>query len=297
MEKSIYNRTFSKKIDPNLNFSARLRKISNTHALLKPVKYQLAHSYHNWVLRQVLKQSEVSIYTVLGMQRSGNHALIQWMMNGFQELSSFCNDLSPDQFPQEAKIKKSKWGLYTNPNLICSYENLSVNSVFSEKKFFPDNYSLKRILILRDPYNWASSWLAWQTDWGHRFREDSEYRRHLVHTWKEHAKFFLSIGNSQTNIGVNYNAWVGSNTYREKLASRLGLSKVPEQLSQIPYFGYGSSFKGVGSQMNVQGIEVDVLNRWKSQQTHPIFKEIQQDKELLDLSVTIFDTPISEAKD
>ena len=220
------------------------------------------------------------------MKRSGNHALIYWLMTGLKGLSSFCNDLRPDQFPHEALIKKSKWGPQSPSHLICSYEDLPVKSVFLSKKILPYAVEKKRIIVLRDPYNWVSSWLAWQSSWGIAFREDESYRDVLIENWKDHARTFLSVENSNTILGINYNSWVSSQSYRTNLAHQLNLTVAPKKLNSVPAYGYGSSFEGLSHKGNPQ--KMDVLNRWKRFESHSVFKEIQQDQELISLSEEIF---------
>ena len=275
-----------------MSLLSRIRTFSNSHPLIKPWKYKIAHTYHQMVLKEVLKGSHITLYQVLGMKRSGNHAIINWILNGLPGLCSFCNDLSLESIPADAPIKKSRLGGLAHTHLICSYEDLYTEEVFSRSPVIDNIGQSIPILILRDPYNWAASWLAWDTAWGKSFRENKAYRNRIIAHWINHAEAYLALEkNSASKIGINYNQWVVSASYREDLANRLGMKKSLETIPSVSALGNGSSFDGMKFEQNP--LKMKVLERWKNFSEDLIFEEIKRNSEVRRLSEKIFGDVLS----
>ena len=269
----------------------RVRKFSNSNPLTKPFKYWAAERYHNLFLKLSLKSPKQENYKVLGLRRSGNHGIILWILNHKAGMRSFCNDLSLNQPIESAPIKKSRWGSPFQRCIIYSYEDLSVNQVFSDQ---PDSCFQKiitnpvKLLILRDPYNLFSSWMAWESTWGERFRQDKIYQKKLIEHWKNHAREFIE--ESQTlpppKICINYNSWVCSENYRKLLAQTLQFKKEERKMSTVPSFGLGSSFDALDFEHEAQRMKV--MERWKLFSSTPFFQTLKEDEELTQLSLKIF---------
>ncbi len=206
-------------------------------------------------------------------------------------MRSFCNDLSLNQPLESAPMKKSWWGSPSQGCVLYSYEDLAVNEVFSKQ---PDLCFHKKIsnpikvLILRDPYNLFSSWMAWKSGWGERFREDKQYQHTLIERWKNHAEEFVQ--ESQTlgppKICINYNSWVSSATYRKQLANNFQFAKAESEMSLVPSYGMGSSFDNLNFEYRAQNMKV--LERWKQFSSSPFFQILLNDEELARLSLKIF---------
>ena len=257
---------------------------------MSSIKHWMASQYHLFSLRRVLSSEKITHYRILGIKRSGNHAIISWIQSGLEGLSSFCNDLRPEDPPQKALIKKTISGPRKNTHLLCSYEDYLFEEIFlqgSSPGSIP-NSQIIDILVLRDPFNLFASWIAWQSGWGKNFREEKPYRENLQAMWKNHAGHFLNTTEKSPNKleCISYNAWISDKGYRENLAKRLGLGKAPKSLPKVSKFGHGSSFDGL-AHFHQPG-EMAVLERWKQVKDHPIFKEIRSDAEIQALNKQIF---------
>ena len=253
------------------------------------LRSSIANVYHNTICNWVTSRPKFSQFTVLGIRRSGNHAIINWIQQDLPGLSCFCNDLIPKQKPIEAPIKNSKWNRGKQVSLICSYEDQPVESIFNRNNLRPNIENYLNLLILRDPYNLFASWIAWQSGRGDRFRADPNYRSKMINLWKNHAKLYVShTSQGVKNIFIiNYNHWFKSTEYRLALAQNLGLTGSTLSIPTVQNFGGGSSFDGL-TYRNTPRM-MNVTERWRNFTDHPIFKEIKIDEELAELTSKIFD--------
>ena len=274
----------------------QLNDFSNKNPVLKPIKYLGAHNYHNFWLNCVLKLPNRTDYKVLGLRRTGNHAIIGWIFRHTSGLTCFCNDLMLEQVPKEAPIKKTRLGKLTHPHLIYSYEDWDPNKVFSSKhnSFINERIgqakTSKYILIIRDPYNlFASRWTK-PSKIGYLFRQDIEHRKKIVQLWKIQAEFYLNQErkNDPLFTFINYNDWVEKPSYKKALLNTLKLEIKSEKKNdnKVWSMGNGSSFDGLSYQDTPE--KMDVLNRWKRYADEPWFKDIFKDQELIELSSQIF---------
>ena len=286
-----------------MNWLQSLNRFSNTHPLIKPIKYEGVKHYHNLSLAILMGVSHRTDYKILGLQRSGNHALIQWIFSLTKGLTCFCNDIAPGQHPKEAPIKKTKWGSLSRGSLLYSYEDRTIKDTFFPDKEFSITLRKKpvnsyKILVLRDPYNMFAS--RWNQDSpnGKKFREDLTYRDKLLSLWKEYAYILRkdSALERKDILGISFNKWISSTAYREKIAECLGLQFEHAQV-QLPIWGFGggSSFEGLDQQATPH--KMNVQERWKTVALLPEFEKWAKDPELRDLSQKVLGVgPYQEAK-
>ncbi len=227
-----------------------------------------------------------SVYQIFGIQRSGNHAIINWLIDNMSGSVLHCNHVRKNQHPRDCK-KNFRWGL-GNSHLIASFEEYSPNDF--ELKFDSDLYgqftSGFNLLLLRDPFNLFASRYAWEKPPGDRFREKIKTRERKISLWKEYANTYLKWQSHQQpqNITINYNQWCVDDEYRLKLAKKLGFEIEEIQSKRIPKNGGGSSF--TGSQKIVD--KNIFLQRFREFENDEKFKSIFKDEELIDLSKKIF---------
>lgn len=227
------------------------------------------------------------IYMAHGMKRSGNHAIIGWMLSleaglllhnnaipirdillGARSLShplpfeaylaaSLSSlkgndktgkpsrpDLAIAKMPASIGLQKlASWIFQRRFGLICSLEDHDLDvQVFDQR-----DLDVSNLLILRSPENLFASRLR-----KGRLRDHPAYPHkpgaHLVRsieTWKSHAREFLGRSNVLPNrVGVYFDLWFQSETYREEIASKLGLAYSPKAHGDVASFGGGSSFDG-----------------------------------------------------
>ncbi len=227
------------------------------------------------------------------MRRSGNHAIINWLLGHMEGSIIFLDNMQQHE-PLITPNKKLIPALGKS-NLLVSHEDRPLTDFFlnySEGLF--GKASEKYVfLILRDPYNWLASWYAWQDELGDRFREDMEFRAHTINLWKDYARVFiewqsreLTNGDStEMRIGINYNRWTQEVEYRKALAKKLGLRFTDKGRQKMSVNGYGSSFDGMV--YNGRASELRVLDRWKKFENDTAFQACFDD-EIRELGNMIF---------
>ncbi len=218
-------------------------------------------------------------YMVFATQRSGHHAVINWLASNSYEYVLHYNDLSIEEYKKSKIIKNGR-----KRNFLNVYKNLykpGVNFIFNwEGAFFSERIGLENsllckgriipLIVIRDFYNMIASSLK-------NTKQPMIIERKNV--WIEHAKAIL-----QGYDYINYNEWVKSETYREKIAHKYNLRTHNKGLSYVPDYGGGSSFDKLNYQN--KGNQMDVLNRWKK------FKDDKRYLNLLDSDVAVLNKKI-----
>ena len=248
-------------------------------------------------LKEVLSDSSKHELRVLGLCRSGNHAIVNWIIAQCPGRVLFYNDLSvgvpfqkhPINLIKEAQNSESeiRW-------FIHSYEDVYIkeslgNKALREKLDSSVGKSAARhqILILRNPWNLIASRLVWKLKKGAEFRENLEHRKRVVGIWKEHAKEYLNDTCELKNkVVISFDHWCSDSAYRQGIATSLGIPFTDKGFDSVASEGGGSSFNGLTS--NTKERQVAVLQRWKSVEDDPIFKSLTRDQELVELSERIY---------
>jgi len=228
---------------------------------------------------------------VLGMRRSGNHAIISWILSNFTGDVCHYNNILIEKdglFVEDEQIFSKT---YNSSGLSCklySYEDYSFDKVLPYL-----NQSDNKVLVLRDPFNVFASRIK-------RARKIDDIAdifgvlttRTVLETWKQHAKEFL--GRTQhlgkNLIKINFNKWWESIDYRKENADCFGDTNSVE-IPSLSKFSNGSSFDGEFYKHNPT--EMDLMNRWKEFENDEEFITLF-DSETIDLSLEIFgEFPIS----
>lgn len=216
---------------------------------------------------------------IVGMSRSGNHAVIDWILSQARGRSCFANCAEPKlnpfasarpladrrrivvnyaPFDHDAELRGD---LSRKDLLIHSYEDCFLGAVASAA--FEDRHdewvgqSLRRtdVLILRDPYNLFASRIAARIG----------LVSHAVagRIWKQHAREFLGVRRylNQRRVLVNYNRWAMDRRYRARVAGELRLEFDDAARLRVPATGNGSSFDGVRYDGCAHAMRT--LERWK----------------------------------
>jgi hypothetical protein len=217
-------------------------------------------------------------YRVIGMSRSGGHAVINWMLAQMQGRTCFANCAEPlwnpfqsarplddgrrilvnyDGFDLDAELRGE---FSKKDHFIFSHEDCFLGPVASG--MFEDRHdamvgpSRERfdVLVLRDPYNLFASRLRS----GFGTASSSALR-----IWKQHAREFLGLRRNlkQRRVLVNYNRWCAERPYRRDLARQLGLEFHDGGLHQVLPAGNGSSFDGMRFQGRAGRMRTQ--ERWK----------------------------------
>lgn len=232
-------------------------------------------------------------YHIWGIRRSGNHAIIGWLLRHvgapfvhFNDIQDPCNPLTPGGvvvsgvrawrykrglLRQARQFFRSRnEAMFAGSDPSVDYEKLAslpglACRVFSyEDK--PVSSARPGVLVLRDPFNLFASLLKA----GYFTRPLEE----LPATYASHAKEFLR--QKETGIvGVNFNEWFQSSDYRVSTARRLGFDTDGAAYDEVPANGGGSSFSG--RTHRGQASRMDVLGRWRDSAEHVDFRTLIND--------------------
>jgi hypothetical protein len=216
---------------------------------------------------------------VVGMSRSGNHAIVNWILAQSPGRTCFLNCAEPGWNPfftarprtpelpgwrapyEGFEIEAERAGRQSRKDLLVhSYEDTFLGPFKKpENEARHDEWvgaSRRRVdlLILRDPRNLFASRLAS----GYGWLED-----HLVaRVWAQHAREFLGLRRNlrRERLMVSYNEWVSSAAYRRCVAQALGLEFDDRAAHKVPAAAGGSSFDGTAYDGRAE--EMPVLHRW-----------------------------------
>jgi len=223
---------------------------------------------------------------VFGLQRSGNHGVISWLLQQSETPVVFLNNVThftdpylnfhvgavPNMVPvshnDPARIEALRQT--PKPLLVYSYENLTLRRLAREP-LVPDRDTalgpsrrIRRVLLLRDFFNWAASRIKL-----------FEYRKQdvdaviqnfdrLIMLWLSYAReFSAETGFLQVEdvVRVSYPRWAGDAEYRAYLLGRLGLPLRDNSNRVVPKVGGGSSFDT--TTLSGQADKMAVGERWK----------------------------------
>lgn len=243
-------------------------------------------------------------YFISGMQRSGNHAVIHWIIQQSNKPVTFLNNREPWREDKDLILKKDK--IKKNGNLIVSYEDVDYENIEMkklqsfmkkrEKEFGSYNHRYD-VIILRDPFNlFASRLFAILNNPKIRKKGADYFKRKMnqkledsVRVWKNYAKLFisLSIEERQDIVLVNYNEWFKSKDYRQIKSEFLGLQFTDKGINDVPESGTRrSSFDD--SAFDGKAQDMKVLDRWKQARDNDRYRKLFKDDEMTKLSEKIF---------
>lgn len=239
---------------------------------------------------------------VIGLKRSGNHAIINWISKQHGENVTHLNDLQVKANPYRSlyeyhrteKLRQEALGNFTEKELlIYSYEDQLLEDIvhpsFENKHDLYLGKSAKRydVLILRDPFNCFASRVKMYINLNQDKKKEILITNESVKLWLNHAKEFLGETQFLNNkICVNYNLWCADIDYRRKLAEELGLEFTDAEFEQVRSYGGGSSFEGMN--LSGQASKMKLTERWKLMLDNPDFVKLICDPELIKYSNKIF---------
>ena len=256
-------------------------------------------------MNKIINNIEIRI---VGLRRSGNHAIINWLASHYNRKICFLNDVKPitnpfltfkkntiifnKDFYKEFNIDKEKCGKFSKKKcLMYSYEDESLKNIFHKNfkknhdKFVGKSKKIYNIIILRDPFNMFASRFALNY---HSRKKNFLKEFKIRELWKSYAREYLGETDylGKNKITINYNLWFSNNNYRRSIENKLGLKPNDEKIREILNFGNGSSFDGM--KFNGDANKMKVLERWKILANDEIYKFILKDKQLIKYSNKIF---------
>ncbi len=266
----------------------------------------------------VVNENEIRI---VGMSRSGNHAIIQWLVRQMA------------QTPRGARVcwlncPEPRWNPYwtTRPfdDGSCawtSYPGFDLEEEkacrFTRKDWFVFNYedtflrvarspeyerehdawvgrsAVRRdVLILRDPFNLFASRL--------RSLEPVVDHRTAIRIWKQHARQFLGARERRSPLMlphdpvlILYNRWCDDAAYRRGVCDALGVRFTDAGVNRVVAAHGGSSFDGL--RYDGRATEMRTAERWRHFIDDPDYRALF-DGEVLRLAEQVFGRlPAAEA--
>ena len=251
----------------------------------------------------VVNQTEIRM---IGLRRSGNHALIDWIKKQKTGEFKHINDIpigeNPfrheyeyflDHYPEYPKIienlrRQSLGDFKPKEYLIYNYEDYSLPEIlapgFERKHDWYVGKSAKRIdlLIMRDPFNLLASRLK------KGFVSVKSTRVNFTDLWVAYAKEFLGETNFLPNqkVCVSYNRWIQDVDYRRDIAEQLGLTFTDAGFNQVARRAGGSSFDGTAHDGDPS--QMDLTGRWRHYLSDDLYQSLLNNKLLMDYTEHIF---------
>lgn len=250
-------------------------------------------------------------FLVAALQRSGHHAVINWILAQCDSPKCLLNHVKPGANPLSTFRKDSTFEGVTPEQLagphipleclIFNYEDHALPSIFQPA--FTDHREhwlgtpryRRDLLILRDPYNFFASRLKWS--YGNKYPGGTHSlvkpiaRDKLVALWKSYARQFIAgLDDTTAMIPISYNRWFMDEDYRRQLAGTLQLSFTDAGLQEVARWGPnlwpGNSFDGLNYDGNAQKMEV--MDRWRQFLDDELYLSLFRDPEVHELSRAIF---------
>ncbi|MGB8376392.1 MAG: hypothetical protein WCE57_13825 [Salegentibacter sp.] len=252
-------------------------------------------------------------FRITGLSRSGNHAVINWILGHLQE-EKFCflNCTEPKHNPFETcrplgpdgrswdtnipnfSIEEERRGNFARKDyLLYSHEDSFLGPLQhpefqkNRENWLGKTMRKNDILILRDPFNLFASRRKAGLLLGHRTHGAKPMSlKTLRRIYKQHAKEVL--GRSEIlrdKVIINFNRWVKDHSYRAAIAEELELQHTDEGMKEVSKVAGGSSFDGTS--ISAENLRRKLENRWKTYASEPQFRELF-DAELTGLTRQIF---------
>ncbi len=245
---------------------------------------------------------------VFALQRSGHHAVMNWVLANTRGRYCFLNDCRPQHppFHVERIAKNPDHWLRTNiPDLdyraeaegrhapkdlmIYNYEDRSLAEVetaaFRRHRAAWVGTSARRrdLIIVRDPLNVVASRLK---KFLPRVKNRQRwYRRMTMDLWLEHARAALRGPHGfEDPIIINYNHFVADPSARAEAAEALSFEADDASLETVSTYGGGSSFSGTERPPSVE----ELTARWRSFEGDPYFRSFFADPAVLASAEPLF---------
>lgn len=218
-------------------------------------------------------------WRIIGLSRSGNHAIINWMLAHMEGRVCFLNCAEPKSNPfisarpmgsgmstitnfaefnlqeeQQGKVSPKDYLLYSYEDCFLGLLNHAPSEVLHDE--WMGRSDLRRnLLILRDPFNLFASRMHYGLDQIPHGR--------AMQIWKQHARDALGARRylPSSRMFISYNDWVASQSYRQQLAEELGLDFTDSGVDEVPDTAGGSSFDGLRYHRDASRMRV--LDRWQ----------------------------------
>lgn len=261
-------------------------------------------------LKEITNKNEIRI---VGLSRSGNHAIINWIINQFDGNYCFLNCVEPKHNPfytarplnDEGDVYKSnisgfnfkeeqKHKFSDKDYLLYNHEDCFLGML--NHKYFKENHdnwvgrSLVQhdVLILRDVFNLFASRIKSNLINGHQTHHGANpiSTATLKRLYKQHAREFLGEKrNLKDKALINYNLWVQDKDYRKEIAGKLDIPFTDQGFEEVINCAGGSSFDGMT--YSGKANKMKLSSRWKEYSSEDFYWDLF-DEEVVELTKKIF---------
>lgn len=183
------------------------------------------------------------LFQIIGIRRSGNHAIIDWLRSMYARSAHYNNlrhDVLLTETGQEILAELAQLDC-----LVCSFEDfpkrrtpgvpLAKSVRLLPPGAAPHGARVETFYIVRDAYNLAASLLKAEMAAG---PDDMAI---FIRDWLALAE----IARREPERCIFYNRWFDSEPYRRQLAARLGVAYCDHTLGAVANEAGGSSFDGL----------------------------------------------------
>lgn len=244
---------------------------------------------------------EAASIRIVGMSRSGNHAIIDWLLRALDGRRwCFLNCVEPGADPWASARPMDdgrRWvashgaplsgshGSASSPRRSLDYVVRSYEDCFLKPVLGVDHEAsaavgrqCRDVLILRDPFNLFAS--------RRRSATGGVNERVALRIWKQHARTFLQGRFGRRPIvPISYNAWVVDAAYRNAVMRSLGLPGPTGGIGVVARCNGGSSFDGLAFADRPERMRV--FQRWRHYADERSFWAVF-DEDAYDLASRIF---------
>jgi len=224
---------------------------------------------------------------VWAMGRSGHHPIIHWILDHSGGSWQYFNNAFGDEYSMQRRMSYSLHSTKHVELLVTSVETPAdwPDEVGLIQKRVPEHGDkVKNIVMVRDPFNWAASWLNMKGNNGRLSERTINIYLELCEEYISTA--YLPIDTLQ----ISYNRWVMSHAYRAQIGEYLGLT--PDCFKpyvKVTREGGGSSFDAFNYADTADSMKV--FDRWRTYIGHPIMHKLANNKKLVDLAIRAFRDP------
>ena len=201
------------------------------------------------------------VIRVFGMRRSGNHALINWLMRNAPQMVVFLNNCAPGKCPadtakaleigtlglslSEASVAEHCAEVPDGGVLIISYEDFMPDPhepVGAVSKGLSDETDCLDLLLFRGFMNWSASLLRkLQNNDAHGMMSRM---RTMINAIDRYTEGLELVQDAPARIRpVSYDRWVSRARYRARILDALGFEVRDNGLGTVQPYGGGSSFQ------------------------------------------------------
>lgn len=181
-----------------------------------------------------MKLRDANVIIFQGMKRSGNHAVIDWLMDSTDYLRHYNN-----VFPISHELQSPgtfKFPMPLEP-LIRQHKNifdfvrtgqralLSIEDYEFRRDFFLEAPHVLFVLLVRSAENLFSSRIrkAFTINRLAYPRELNSTMQRAIDIWVDHVDKFICNSISKDFVGIYYDKWIGDAQYRAVVTARFGL--------------------------------------------------------------------------